>query len=191
MATRSCELRIINRTTVSFYLHMHYVYHGVWMLIPIECIAPHTETVCQASCTRSFGAFEGKIQYSVVLQGLEYILQANFEVPVMGENAHSILLGNNRDPRKLRPAMPPAPKIFQAQKHGDDNIFCKVVVTVVETAEGALFLQHLRRDLLDRAQGVRLFRRRASAQFEALGELDEALAVGPPPPPFPCTSCGT
>ncbi|XP_026190816.1 uncharacterized protein LOC34622213 [Cyclospora cayetanensis] len=144
-STRGSEFHFVNLTSVTFYRHLHILHHGNWRRQPLEAIQPRQEMVCLSEATRSLGTFSGKIQYAVILSGIEYIICSEFEIPVLGENKHVSAMGCNVDSRAQ--GLPEAKSLFELTYSADLTVFSKFVVNVRETPEGSAFIKQCREEL--------------------------------------------
>ncbi|KAL8271100.1 hypothetical protein Esti_004954 [Eimeria stiedai] len=144
-ASRCSEFHFVNLTSVTFYRHLHILHHGGWKRQPPEAIQPREEMVCLSEATRSLGTFSGKIQYAVVLAGVEYIICSEFEIPVLGESKHVSVMGCNVDARAQQ--LPEAKNLFDLSFTADSAVFSKFVVTLREKPEGAAYVANCRREL--------------------------------------------
>ncbi|KAL8424954.1 hypothetical protein Efla_007256 [Eimeria flavescens] len=144
-STRSSEFHFVNLTSAVFYRHLHILHHGEWKRQPLEAVQPREEMVCLSEATRSLGSFTGKIQYAVVLAGVEYIICSEFDIPVLGENKHVSVMGCNVDAKSQ--GLPEAKALFELSFRADFTVYSKFVVTVRETPEGTAYLKKCRVEL--------------------------------------------
>ncbi|CRH00718.1 conserved Plasmodium protein, unknown function [Plasmodium relictum] len=145
MENRECEIRILNGTSCAFYRYMHSVKHGVWSINPPECLKSKSEEKCIAKFTKTMGNFYGILQYCVVINSEEYILNARFDIPLLGDNMASAIIGMNIKNDKKQ--------VFSQQnyflvKHSFDNTYnSKFYINIVETDEGKRFIEYHKKKL--------------------------------------------
>ncbi|CAD2096101.1 conserved Plasmodium protein, unknown function [Plasmodium vinckei lentum] len=145
METRECDIRIINGTSCAFYRYMHSVKHGVWLINPPECINSKGEGKCVARFTKTMGNFYGILQYCVVINNEEYILDSRFDIPLLGDNTASAVLGMNL---KNETKQILSHQKYFIVKHSHDNTYnSKFYINILETEEGRKFIEYHKKRL--------------------------------------------
>ncbi|SBT79515.1 conserved Plasmodium protein, unknown function [Plasmodium malariae] len=145
MENRECEIRILNGTSCAFYRYMHSVKHGIWLLNPPECLKDKKEEKCIAKFTKTMGNFYGILQYCVVINNEEYILNARFDIPLLGDNTASAVLGMNikNDKKQIL-----SQQNYFIVKHSFDNTYnSKFYINILETDEGRRFIEYHKKKL--------------------------------------------
>ncbi|SOS80743.1 conserved Plasmodium protein, unknown function [Plasmodium sp. gorilla clade G1] len=145
MENRECEIRIFNGTSCCFYRYMHSVKHGVWLINPPECLKSKGEEKCIAKFTKTMGNFYGILQYCVVINSDEYILNARFDIPLLGDNTATSIIGlniKNEDKQIL------SQQNYFLVKYSFDNTYnSKFYINIVETEEGHRFIEYHKKKL--------------------------------------------
>lgn len=124
---------------------MHLVKHGVWSILPPECLKGKSEEICMAKFTKTVGNFYGILQYCVVINGEEYILNVRFDIPLLGDNIASAVLGVNSKNKKKQIL---SQQNYFVVKHTFDNTYnSKFLINIIETDEGKRFIEYHKKKL--------------------------------------------
>ncbi|ANQ09195.1 Uncharacterized protein PCOAH_00032530 [Plasmodium coatneyi] len=167
MENRECEIRILNGTSCTFYRYMHSVKHGVWLVNPPECLKIKGEEKCIAKFTKTMGNFYGILQYCVVINNEEYILNARFDIPLLGDNTASAVLGMNIKNDKAQML---SQQNYFIVKHSFDNTYnSKFFISILETEEGKRFIEYHKKKLkkgLLRILNIRMIEEKEKLKYE-------------------------
>ncbi|VUZ96823.1 conserved protein, unknown function [Plasmodium vivax] len=167
MENRECEIRILNGTSCSFYRYMHSVKHGIWLVNPPECLKIKGEEKCIAKFTKTMGNFYGIVQYCVVINNEEYILNARFDIPLLGDNTASAVLGMNIKNDKAQML---SQQSYFIVKHSFDNTYnSKFYISILETDEGKRFIEYHKKKLkkgLLRILNIRIIEEKERLKYE-------------------------
>ncbi|CAA9988902.1 conserved Plasmodium protein, unknown function [Plasmodium knowlesi strain H] len=167
MENRECEIRILNGTSCTFYRYMHSVKHGVWLVNPPECLKIKGEEKCVAKFTKTMGNFYGILQYCVVINNEEYILNARFDIPLLGDNTASAVLGMNIKNDKAQML---SQQNYFIVKHSFDNTYnSKFYISILETEEGKRFIEYHKKKLkkgLLRILNIRMIEEKEKLKYE-------------------------
>ncbi|GAW81617.1 hypothetical protein, conserved [Plasmodium gonderi] len=167
MENRECEIRILNGTSCAFYRYMHSVKHGIWLVTPPECLKSKGEEKCIAKFTKTMGNFYGILQYCVVINNEDYILNARFDIPLLGDNTASAVLGMNikNDTTQML-----SPQNYFIIKHSFDNTYnSKFYISILETDEGKRFIEYHKKKLkkgLLRILNIRTIEEKEKLRYE-------------------------
>lgn len=145
MESRECEIRILNGTSCAFYRYMHLVKHGLWTILPPECLKGKSEEICMAKFTKTVGNFYGVLQYCVVINGEEYILNVRFDIPLLGDNVASVVLGMNI--RNEKKQILSHQNYFIVKYTFDNTYNSKFFINIIETEEGKRFIEYHKKKL--------------------------------------------
>ncbi|KJP87934.1 hypothetical protein AK88_02368 [Plasmodium fragile] len=167
MENRECEIRILNATSCTFYRYMHSVKHGIWLVNPPECLKIKGEEKCIAKFTKTMGNFYGILQYCVVINNEDYILNARFDIPLLGDNTASAVLGMNI---KNDQAQMLSQQNYFIVKHSLDNTYnSKFYISILETEEGKRFIEYHKKKLkkgLLRILNIRIMEEKEKLKYE-------------------------
>ncbi|CEL99032.1 unnamed protein product [Vitrella brassicaformis CCMP3155] len=150
MSTKRVTLVVGNSTSVDFYRHLHTLHHATWTLIPAERIAAKHSMTCSAEGTAPLSALSGKLQYSCVLHGIEYVVGVSFGVPVLGDRKEKAFLASS--PNVKEAGLPPAAVLFILSAYADKRDPSRHHITIAETREGSEYIKKLRDDSVTMAR---------------------------------------
>ncbi|GAB67145.1 hypothetical protein PCYB_111660, partial [Plasmodium cynomolgi strain B] len=131
------------------------------------CLKIKGEEKCIAKFTKTMGNFYGIVQYCVVINNEEYILNARFDIPLLGDNTASAVLGMNIKNDKAQML---SQQNYFIVKHSFDNTYnSKFYISILETEEGKRFIEYHKKKLkkgLLRILNIRILEEKEKLKYD-------------------------